>query len=678
MHLTFTPALCETKTVVVPPGAAGSRTELLFRATFGSREALAQAQRDGVRVEMWTDLPVEGKLTGEWGAYPFDPIPPVPSGCSAFSLIDPQEDPEAGLGENVVHCKFALDLSQTDRTRFALTYRLVYPSGDVKWLGPYGGDTAIQIERGLPGMTLYEGWNDLEDGAAVFKSDAVQEKVAAKLHLEHKWSSWAIRENSWPSFSRTGETAAASTILLVPQVSASTVYLPPVLMLSGGPDTSVGIDSWGDIIVPSRGELTVRIVNQLYPHILQDTIASLGGGLHKVIHSHTASPYAIMASRAPGAIIPAALTFIPLRSSVIPTSEKITLSLSKAASVLTRDDSRFGVYHATTNSFREVLPDPDGNFTLSIGRNGGQVILAPMHRLPPETVAEDAWDICLLSPHTDATVTTVELRAKPSPERVLPTPPPSPPRRVLPPPVEGFVENEMPATAESTMRDETTQPSPSTVSKSTMTEDQSNPPQMALVKSRKSPLEEMSIAVLVSMLVWFWRMFIDYVLSLLFNVDNEFIIRGPLVDAVRDQIPRVRAASVGDRTLVEDDDMSTLAPSEAALHAALSDDEADGTVFGIDDNQLNAKAQGATISSQSGARVMAPIVRADIRGEKVSVLVRAPPKRPLSDLEIALDGKRVPGPIVTRFIESGAVLMEFDVDPADASSLTVSLAQPSI
>ncbi|OCH96659.1 hypothetical protein OBBRIDRAFT_799855 [Obba rivulosa] len=684
MDLTFTPALCETKTVVVPPGAAGPGTELLFRATFGSRAALAQAQRDGVRVEMWTDLPVEGRPAGEWGTYPFDPLPSMQAEGSTFSLIAPEDDTESGLGENVLHCKFRLDLSQTERTRFALTYRLVYPSGEVRWLGRFGGDTVIQIERGLPGLTLYEGWSDLEDGVAVSKADVSEEKVVAKLHLEHKWSTWAIKEDSWPSFSRTGETAASSTILLVPQVSSSTVYLPPVVMLSGAPGTLVGIDSWGDVIVSSGGQLTARIVSRLAPNVLQDTIGSLGGGLHKVVHNHAASPYAIMASRAPGAVIPAALTFIPLRTSVIPSSEEVQLCLRKAASVLSCDNSAFGLYHATTNSFRQISPDVDGNFALRVGRNGGQAILTPVHKLPVEDATEDAWDICLLSPHTDAAVTKIELRAKPAPERVLPTPPPSPPpRRVVPELTERSMNTDPPSMAQVLVpQKEIPRPTPSTESKSILTEDITTPPSMTLVKAHRSPLDEASMVVLLSIFTWFWRMFTDYVLSLLFDVDSEFVVRERhRAEVARSRAHRTRATSLGEQKSVEDDDMSTLAPSEAAHRAAdMSDDETEteDTVLGSEYAYASPKARRpSSPSERSGAKVMAPIVRADIRGERISVLVRAPPRRSLSDLQIALDGKHIPGPVVTRFVESGAVVMEFDVGPSNAGSLTVSLAHPS-
>ena len=74
MHLTFSPALGQTTVFKVAPGSsfdAGQAPTIAFRASFGSREEYLQAQVDGVQVELWTDLPAQGRAPGEWGALQF-------------------------------------------------------------------------------------------------------------------------------------------------------------------------------------------------------------------------------------------------------------------------------------------------------------------------------------------------------------------------------------------------------------------------------------------------------------------------------------------------------------------------------------------------------------------------------------------------------------------------------
>ena len=77
MHLTFSPALGHTTVVKVPPGSSSSKpgATILFKATFPSHEAYRRARADGVKVELWTDLPGIGRVEGEWGAVQFAYFP---------------------------------------------------------------------------------------------------------------------------------------------------------------------------------------------------------------------------------------------------------------------------------------------------------------------------------------------------------------------------------------------------------------------------------------------------------------------------------------------------------------------------------------------------------------------------------------------------------------------------
>ena len=75
--ISFTPALCQVTTIPLPTTlSAGKDSHLVrFKATFSSLAEYAQAKRDGVRVEMWTNLTTVGGPAGilssrySWGMY---------------------------------------------------------------------------------------------------------------------------------------------------------------------------------------------------------------------------------------------------------------------------------------------------------------------------------------------------------------------------------------------------------------------------------------------------------------------------------------------------------------------------------------------------------------------------------------------------------------------------------
>lgn len=73
--ISFTPALCQVTTIALPTSlSAGKDSHLVrFKASFSSRDEYEQAKRDGVSVEMWTNLEtVGGPAGGVWRAIAFD------------------------------------------------------------------------------------------------------------------------------------------------------------------------------------------------------------------------------------------------------------------------------------------------------------------------------------------------------------------------------------------------------------------------------------------------------------------------------------------------------------------------------------------------------------------------------------------------------------------------------
>ncbi|KAJ3006525.1 hypothetical protein NUW54_g3902 [Trametes sanguinea] len=197
MRLTFSPALGEQTVLKVAPVASGrSATQsVLFKATFEDREAFLNAQVNGVKVEVWSNIPVAGRSSGEWGAFEFGELrrETVPEGTPTFSVQDTVQEPEDDEDDSLyVHVRAAFH--EHINGRFSFTYRLVFPSGEIEWLGEFGRNGELVIERGLPGVDLREGWNISDDGT--YRTHAFPgERVLGYLTDPKAWTCWSWRSS---------------------------------------------------------------------------------------------------------------------------------------------------------------------------------------------------------------------------------------------------------------------------------------------------------------------------------------------------------------------------------------------------------------------------------------------------------------------------------------------------
>lgn len=191
MSLTFHPALGSQTTIRVPEiGDAHIR----FTASFPSREAFEQARSEGVRVEMWTDLSV-GESNGDWHALPFvypgaAPIKENEAGPSTL-VLGPSEYKDASdeFGKDV-YLDVVLPRSLSE-TRFSFTYRLVRAWGAIEWLGAFGRNGDLVLERSEERFTLAEGCS-LEDGLLVRGEDSFENVPVARLNQDFEWACWAL------------------------------------------------------------------------------------------------------------------------------------------------------------------------------------------------------------------------------------------------------------------------------------------------------------------------------------------------------------------------------------------------------------------------------------------------------------------------------------------------------
>jgi hypothetical protein len=162
MHISFHPPVDQTVPISVLPHA--STVQLHFTATLNSQKAYDEFKRDGVRIQVWSDIPAGGREEGEWGELSFEEgisYKEDNSLSETVSLLS--EDTDRGSKGHTLCLDCTVPLF--GQSRFAYTYRLVYPDGDIRWLGQFGRNGTLILEYADLRITLGDGWR-LEDEAA--------------------------------------------------------------------------------------------------------------------------------------------------------------------------------------------------------------------------------------------------------------------------------------------------------------------------------------------------------------------------------------------------------------------------------------------------------------------------------------------------------------------------------
>lgn len=179
MHITFDPPIGQTARVAITP--ASSCITLTFTARVGAKDYTA-ILNDGGGVQLWSDLPFGGVHDGTWQeaqfTQPDNPVP-IPSNSCDISLDNQQ-------GEDTVLLTAEVNLIpiKTIDKAFQFTYRIKYEGGSVHWLGNFGINGYLVLERCVDdfgeSFTLFEGWQELKQGSWILhiNSDYTQKKVA--------------------------------------------------------------------------------------------------------------------------------------------------------------------------------------------------------------------------------------------------------------------------------------------------------------------------------------------------------------------------------------------------------------------------------------------------------------------------------------------------------------------
>lgn len=189
MKISFLPSLGQSSVVPVCLAYANT-TELCFTATLDAHD-YDELHHDRAILQLWSDFPAKGRSNGEWGELDFEEIAP-PNPTTVVSLLSAQEDTQP----QTLYLRIFVDFSDGASQNFSYTYRLLYPSGDVKWLGAFGDNGFITLEPVHDDdriTTVGDAWKR-EDSSQVWDSQGktAENVVIGELTHLDDWVLWSF------------------------------------------------------------------------------------------------------------------------------------------------------------------------------------------------------------------------------------------------------------------------------------------------------------------------------------------------------------------------------------------------------------------------------------------------------------------------------------------------------
>ncbi|KAJ7139785.1 hypothetical protein C8R44DRAFT_975527 [Mycena epipterygia] len=399
MRIAFSPALGET--VHVSVGARKPATQLHFTASLSSPADYDQLASGLVKLQVWSDIPANGRGTGDWGEAEFKPVPATDE--AGFSLLVDER--------NEIKTSLTLDFSvSSSGQRFSFTYRMVYPSGEIKWLGHYGHNGTLVLDRtDSDPVFLGDGWVPADNESYRRDSDgrAVQDFEVAKLPHPANYTAYSVDESSFL------HPKDSALLILVPRLFPRPVVLLPTLIFGATPSGSISFTSRGTITMSGTASLLFTAC---------ESAGEVEAAVSRVIN-HCSSPRFRVVSYTHGAVVlasasdkyPVEVAIIPIASSNLLLQSSLPL---RSLTSLVPGASQFCIFSVTRCDARffsrEVVEASGESISFTLGQSGGKFLVAPIEWVRQ---GEEHWQVGIMSSVAGDG---------------LPTPPPSPRLRPLP------------------------------------------------------------------------------------------------------------------------------------------------------------------------------------------------------------------------------------------------------
>ncbi|TRM60157.1 hypothetical protein BD626DRAFT_571937 [Schizophyllum amplum] len=384
MRIAFNPALGATTCVAVPSLNGDAHMRLL--ATLGDNE-YAELKKLGAIVQAWSDMPGGGRCAGQWGELDFVEIDAAPAvDENALSLAPPAEESPAAAPTHTLALPLVVPLAGR-AMEFSFTYRLLYPSGQVRWLGQYGNNGKLVVERSEPAIDLEGAWEgDAENAVLDRSSGADAGLVIARLRKQTDYEVCSIG-------GRPGA-MGSPTLVVLPKASAGSLTRANPLVMSTIPHDASLVHDEASGAIKLFGKAVVR----------------LDAGIPA---SHTSE----MSPEVPGFTVLwakhsdlAQVVLVPMPNVLSQQTRAVDVPLSPFG---VKEGMRYAVYGPSSGEAHVGTSSTNPSLRINVPPSGGAFAIAPLRTLGPV-------DASVLTPHV-ATTTSA-----------LPTPPPSPPQMPSP------------------------------------------------------------------------------------------------------------------------------------------------------------------------------------------------------------------------------------------------------
>ncbi|KAF8799035.1 hypothetical protein BYT27DRAFT_7343375 [Phlegmacium glaucopus] len=213
-----------------------------------------QLIEDRARIQLWSDLPHNSgqpSSDGGWGALDLT----YHQAQSTEEIAYPVHDSEKKV---TLFLEVVVALPMDCIPRFSFTYRIIYPSGNIKWLGAFGQNGSLSFERSdhdLPNFVLDSWTFNKSRMARVYevKQSAGALDVARIKNLEN----YCVRALGPNSF--IPDLKGASLLFFVPRSHPSAIGLSPTCIFSASPGVSLTLSADGHITASGSGTLLFQV-----------------------------------------------------------------------------------------------------------------------------------------------------------------------------------------------------------------------------------------------------------------------------------------------------------------------------------------------------------------------------------------------------------------------------------
>ncbi|KJA26010.1 hypothetical protein HYPSUDRAFT_199243 [Hypholoma sublateritium FD-334 SS-4] len=268
MDITFDPPLRETITVVSPVLLPQRQTTpVLFTARLSALD-YEQLDAAGGCIEAWSNIPSNASNSSNrsWNGRKFVTSArpdEVHSGAYTLSLqfSSDVDHPQT----RTLYLPIALPpLGSAETLRFAFTYRIVYPSGKIRWLGTTQTNGALILkasaERLLNDLTLSAEWQlDSSQQAYVQETNDVEDlEVATIKNPSQSFRTWALGKNGFIS-----NLTNASALIFVPKEAEKTQALCPTYIFAASPNMTLSVSPNNLVTISGSGRLILRTKDEL-------------------------------------------------------------------------------------------------------------------------------------------------------------------------------------------------------------------------------------------------------------------------------------------------------------------------------------------------------------------------------------------------------------------------------